>query len=44
MECNKRSGNIRYAVFRVLNLNQISNVLLNQTKSFSCTSVIDLAN
>ena len=26
MECNKRNGNIRYAVFRDSNLNRISNV------------------
>ena len=44
MECNKRSRNIRYAIFRYLNLNRISNVLLNRTKSFSRTFVMDLVN
>ena len=34
MECNKRSRNIRYVIFRDSNLDQISNVLLNQTRSF----------
>ena len=44
MECNKRNRNIRYAIFRDSNLNRISNVLLNRTRSFSRTFVIDLAN
>ena len=44
MECNKRNRNIRYAIFRDLNLNRTSNVLLNQKRSFSRTFVIDLAN
>ena len=35
MECNKRNRNIRYAILRDSNLNQISNVFLNRTKSFS---------
>ena len=32
MECNKRNHNIR--IFRDSNLNRISNVLLNRTRSF----------
>ena len=44
MECNKRNSKIRYAIFRDSNLNQISNVQLNQTRSFPRTFVIDLAN
>ena len=43
MECNKHNRNIRYAIFRDSNLNRISNVLLNRTRSFSRTFVIDLA-
>ena len=35
MECNKRNRKIRYATFRDSNLNRISNVLPNQTRSFS---------
>ena len=38
---NKRH---KYAIFRYLNLNRISNVLLNRTKSFSRTFAIDLVN
>ena len=44
MEFNKRNRNIHYAIFRDLNLNRISNDLLNRTRSFSRTFVIDLAN
>ena len=44
MECNKRIRNIRSSIFIDLNLNQISNVLLNRTRSFSRTFAIDLAN
>ena len=44
MECNKRSRNICYAIFRDSNLNRILNVLLNRTRSFSRTFMIDLAN
>ena len=44
MECNKRNRNIRYAIFRDSNLNRISNVLLNQTRSFSRTFAIDLSD
>ena len=44
MECNKRNRNIRYAIFRDSNLNQIANVFLDRARSFSRTFVIDLAN
>ena len=44
MECNKRNRNIRYAIFRDLNLNRVSNVLINRTRSLSRSFVIDLAN
>ena len=44
MECNKQNRNIRYAFFRDSNLNRISSVLLNRTRSFSRTFVIDLTN
>ena len=44
MKCNKRNRDIRYAIFRDLNLNRISNVLLSRTRSFSRTFVIDLVN
>ena len=44
MKCNKRNRNVRYAIFRDSNLNRISNVLLNRTRSSSGIFVIDLAN
>ena len=44
MEWNKRNRNIRYVIFRDSNLNRISNVLLNRTRSSSGIFVIDLAN
>ena len=44
MECNKRNRNIRYAIFRDLNLNRVSNDLINRTRSLSRSFVIDLAN
>ena len=44
MECDKRNRNISYAVFRDSNSNRISNVLLDRTRSFTSTFVIDLAN
>ena len=44
MEYNKRNRNIHCAIFRDLNLNRISNDLLNRTRSFSRTFVIDLGN
>ena len=44
MEWNKRNRNIRYIIFRDSNLNRISNVLLNRTRSSSGIFVIDLAN
>ena len=44
MEYNERNCNIRYAIFRDSNLNQTSNVLLNQTGSFSRSFGKDLAN
>ena len=44
MECNKRNRNISYAIFRDSNLNQILNILLNGTGSFSRTFVLDLSN
>ena len=44
MECNKRNRNIRRAIFRDSNLNRISNVMLNRTRSFSRTVLKDLAN
>ena len=44
MKRNKRNRNIHYVIFRDSTLNRISNVLLNRTKSFSRTFVIDLAN
>ena len=44
MECNKRNRNINCAIFGELNLNRISNDLLNRTRSFSGTFAIDLAN
>ena len=46
MECNKRNRDIRYYIFKDANLNRISNVLLNRTRSFARTyfPVINLAN
>ena len=44
MECNKRNRNTNCAIFGELNLNRISNDLLNRTKSFSRTFAIDLVN
>ena len=35
MECNKRNSNIRCAIFRNSTSNRISNVFLNQTRTFS---------
>ena len=44
MKCNKRNRNIQYAIFRDSKLNRVSNVFLNQTRSFLHTTAIDLAN
>ena len=44
MECNKRYRNKRYAIFSDSNLKRISNVLLDRTRSFSRTFVLDLTN
>ena len=44
MEWNKRNRKIHYVIFRDSNLNRISNVLLNRTRSSSGTFVIDLGN
>ena len=44
MECNKHICSICNAIFRDLNLNQISNVSNFEFRTFSRTFVIDLAN
>ena len=44
MECKKRNRNKRYAIFRDSNLNRLSNVLLNRTRSFFRWMVNYLAN
>ena len=44
IKCNKRNRNIRYAIFRESNLNQISSVLLNQMRLFFIWMVNYLSN